>query len=151
MKVIRSSEYRAERAWGPDTNLKMPFSQHQFGRAIDLIVDEDGDGVLDDLNGDGVADIHDAAVIMYYVNLLDRRYREEGRMAMVGGAGVYTDNDFVQRPWQSPYIHIDTRGFLNSRGNLIRWTSGSMVANESVWPDGTTVRFGAINRQGFDR
>jgi hypothetical protein len=29
------------------------FSQHQFGAAADIFIDEDGDGVMDDLDGDG--------------------------------------------------------------------------------------------------
>ena len=103
------------------TNLKEPFSMHQYGRAVDLIIDEDGDGVLDDLNHDGKITIRDAALIRRYVDQLDRRYLSEGRMEMVGGAGIYDRHDFVQRPIQTPYIHIDTRGFLDRNGSLVRW------------------------------
>ncbi|MCL5270165.1 MAG: hypothetical protein M1457_06375 [bacterium] len=126
-------------------NLKEPFSMHQYGRAIDLIVDEDGDHVIDDLNGDGVGDIHDAAVIMHYVNILDRRYRAEGRMDMLGGAGLYTHNDFTQREHylrakglksQTAYIHVDTRGFLQDDGTLVRWPD--------CWPDGQPIRWSKI-------
>lgn len=128
----------------PETNLKEAFSMHQYGRAIDLVIDENGDGNLDDLNGDGIVDIHDAAVIMYYANQLDRQYRAERRMELVGGAGLYTHNDFVERVralGQSPYIHIDTRGFLNGDGTLVRWPR--------AWPDGDTIFFGRINPDGF--
>jgi hypothetical protein len=122
-----------------DTTLKVPFSQHQYGRAVDVIIDENGDNKMDDLNGDGVIDIHDAAVVMHYVNILDRRYRDEGRMEMVGGAGLYTHHDFLEREHavgQTPYIHIDTRGFLRNDGNLIRWPD--------KWPNGEWIRFGKI-------
>ena len=108
----------------PETTLKKPFSMHQYGRAVDFIIDEDGDGRLDDLNGDGVVDVRDAAVIMEYVNRLDRQYRADGRMEMVGGAGLYESNDFLERVrhmGQTPYIHVDTRGFLRDNGDLIRW------------------------------
>jgi hypothetical protein len=133
----------------PEINLKEPFSMHQYGRASDFIIDEDGDGMIDDLNGDGVIDIHDAAVIMHYVNILDRRYRQQGRMEMVGGAGLYTHNDFGERsayygqtPDQStPYIHVDTRGFLADNGSLVRWPDR--------WPDGSPIRFGQIGPDGF--
>jgi hypothetical protein len=122
-----------------ESTLKVPFSQHQYGRAIDLIIDEDGDGWLDDLNFDGVIDIHDAEVIMHYVNILDRRYRTEGRMEMVGGAGLYTHNDFLERAemiGQTPYVHIDTRGFLEDGGWLVRWPA--------TYDDGTPIPWGSL-------
>ncbi len=114
--------------------LKVPFSLHQYGKAVDLLIDHNHDLVMDDLNGDGRVDIHDAAVIMHYVNILDRRYREKGSR-LVGGAGLYERHDFRGRV-QSPYIHIDVRGFTNERGQLIRWPG--------FWPDGTRIRFGQI-------
>lgn len=119
----------------PDTNLKVPFSMHQFGRALDFIIDEDGDLQMDDLNGDGVVDMRDAAEIMHYVNILDRRYREEGRWEMVGGAGLYDHHDFRGRV-QTPYIHVDTRGFQRENETLIRWPG--------KWPDGTPILFGEM-------
>jgi hypothetical protein len=121
-----------------EDSLKAPFSMHQYGRAADIIIDDDDDLVLDDLNGDGEIDIHDAGVIMHYVNILDRRYREEESLSRrdpygkVGGAGLYSRNDFPQRV-QTPYIHIDVRGFLDDNGHLIRWPSR--------YPDGTPIRF----------
>lgn len=114
--------------------LKVPFSLHQYGKAVDLVIDHNHDLVMDDLNSDGRVDIHDAAVIMHYVNILDRRYREKGSR-LVGGAGLYERHDFRGRV-QSPYIHIDVRGFTNERGELIRWPG--------FWPDGTHIRFGQI-------
>ena len=124
----------------PDINLKEPFSMHQYGRAIDLIVDEDGDNFIDDLNRDGVIDHHDAVTLMHYVNILDRRYRDEGRMEMVGGAGIYFVNDFAERTqylgFSTPYVHVDTRGFLTDNGGLVRWPNN--------WPDGTPIRWGQI-------
>jgi len=119
----------------PETNLKVPFSMHQFGRALDFIIDEDGDLQMDDLNGDGVVDMRDAAEVMHYVNILDRRYREEGRWEMVGGAGLYDHHDFRGRT-QTPYIHVDTRGFQRENGTLIRWPG--------KWPDGTPILFGEM-------
>ena len=38
--------------------------------AVDLIIDEMGDGKMDDLNGDGIITIDDARAILKYVNLL---------------------------------------------------------------------------------
>lgn len=113
-----------------ETNLKGWYSMHQYGRALDLIVDEDGDGRMDDLNGDGRIDIGDSQLIMKYVNMLDRQYIKEERMAMVGGAGVYSHHDFVQRPIQTPYIHVDTRGFTGGGGTLIRWRDDNSIATK---------------------
>ncbi len=116
---------------GQQGNLKAVFSIHQYGRAIDLIIDEDGDHVLDDLNGDGIHDIRDARFIQRFVDYLDKQYAREHRMDIVGGAGVYAHNDFFEREaWltvhglngQTPYIHIDTRGFLRPDGLPIRWS-----------------------------
>lgn len=118
----------------PET-LKTPFSMHQYGKAADVIVDEDNDNVLDDLNEDGRIDIYDAEVIMRYVNMLDRRYLTEDRLNMVGGAGMYRKNDFTGRP-ESPYVHIDVRGFLSEQGTFIRWPF--------TYPDGTPINFDAL-------
>lgn len=123
----------------PDSNLKARFSMHQYGRALDFIIDENNDLVMDDLNGDGRTDIYDAGVVMHYVNILDRKYREENRLELVGGAGLYERHDFVGRV-QTPYIHVDTRGFLSASGELIRWKEPS-PAN---WPDGTPIRWSKI-------
>jgi hypothetical protein len=117
-----------------EDSLKAPFSMHQYGRAADIIVDEDDDLVIDDLNGDGEIDMHDAGVIMHYVNILDHKYREENS-PKVGGAGLYSRNDFPERV-QSPYIHIDVRGFLDDNGHLIRWPAR--------YPDGTIIRFSKL-------
>jgi hypothetical protein len=114
--------------------LKAPFSMHQYGKALDIVLDQDGDLVIDDLNQDGQIDIHDPEVIMHYVNLLDRKYREE-KDPRLGGAGLYTHTDFHERK-QTPYIHFDVRGFTSPNGNLVRWPSH--------WPDGTPIRWGQI-------
>ena len=118
-----------------DTNLKVPFSMHQYGKAVDMIVDEDGDNVIDDINGDGVIDVFDPAELAKYANVLDRQYRERHDPAL-GGAGIYTHHDFVERPIQTPYLHIDTRNYLTSGGGLVRWPA--------AWPDGTIIQWGKL-------
>ncbi len=123
----------------PEGNLKVRYSMHQYGRAMDFIIDEDGDLIMDDLNGDGKHDIYDAAQIMHYVNILDRKYRDEKRMDMLGGAGIYERHDFVGRP-QSSYIHVDTRGFVGANGHLIRWKE----PQPEVWPDGKVIKWSDI-------
>ncbi|MFH0795239.1 MAG: hypothetical protein V2A74_14540 [bacterium] len=115
-------------------SLKVPFSFHQYGKALDFIIDLDNDLVMDDLNHDGMSDTHDSAVILHYVNILDREYREAGS-PLVGGAGLYDYHDFHERI-QSPYIHVDVRGFTSPEGLLIRWPD--------KWPDGNPIEFGKI-------
>lgn len=103
-----------------EDTLKVPFSMHQYGRAVDIIIDNDNNDVMDDLNEDGKINIDDARVILQYVNQLDKKYREENS-PLVGGAGIYGHHDFKGRV-QSPYIHIDVRGFTKPDGSLIRWS-----------------------------
>ncbi|HPA44390.1 MAG TPA: hypothetical protein PK395_01395, partial [bacterium] len=105
-----------------DTSLKSEFSLHMYGKAADILVDVNRDLVMDDLNGDGKADIQDARFILRYVDELDRRYLLDSS-PLVGGAGLYPHHDFWERGdvAQSPYIHVDVRGFVDEHGKLIRW------------------------------
>jgi len=124
---FRPPAYNTDRiAQDGGESLKAPFSMHQYGKALDFILDANGDLKMDDLDGDGKVTVRDAAVLVHYVNILDRRYRSQG-VPLYGGAGIYDHHDFWERPVQSPYVHIDTRGFLDEDGNLIRWPA--------VWPD----------------
>ncbi|HEX6940847.1 MAG TPA: hypothetical protein VF158_15630 [Longimicrobiales bacterium] len=75
-------------------------SRHQYGDAADVWIDNDADGYMDDLNGDGRRDTRDARVILESVDRVERRYPE-----LVGGAGIYRDNGA-----HGPFIHIDARG-----------------------------------------
>ena len=75
-------------------------SRHQFGDAVDIIVDDDGDGRMDDLNGDGRRDVRDTEP------LVRARARGEKRHpALVGGVGTYQ----ATGP-SGPFAHIDVRG-----------------------------------------
>lgn len=116
-----------------EINLKAPFSMHQYGRAIDLIVDQDGDDRIDDLNRDGVVDVFDAAELVKYVNLLDKRYRETNDDAL-GGAGIYDHHDFKERPVQSPYVHVDVRNYLSEGGGLVRWPANWPLGEGKTGP-----------------
>ena len=75
-------------------------SRHQFGDAADLIIDADGDGTMDDLNGDGRRDLRDLGVIGAAVAAVERQYPE-----LVGGLGTYA----AMGP-SGPFAHIDVRG-----------------------------------------
>lgn len=117
-----------------ESTLKVPFSQHQFGKAIDILIDTNKDLKMDDLNKDGKVNMRDAAVILHYVNILDKKYRE-AKDPKMGGAGLYSHHDFTGRI-QSPYIHIDTRNFATDKGYLIRWPS--------EYEDGSSIDHGNI-------
>lgn len=75
-------------------------SRHQYGDAADLIIDDDGNGRMDDLNHDGRVDLADTDVILRAVERVERRYPE-----LVGGLGLYQ----AVGP-SGPFAHIDVRG-----------------------------------------
>ena len=76
-----------------------------YGDASDVFVDNDGDGRMDDLNGDGRIDYRDAQVIVAAVERV-----EESFGSLVGGAGVYKATAD-----HGPFAHID------ARGDRVRW------------------------------
>ncbi len=94
------SGFRTPQYNGPGGDGRASLSRHMWGDAADIWVDNDGDGVIDDLNGDGFIDTGDAAVMLRAVERVERRYPE-----LVGGAGVYPANSA-----HGPFIHIDARG-----------------------------------------
>lgn len=77
-------------------------SRHQWGQAADIFVDEDGNGVMDDLNGDGRSDARDADVL---IRLANRALGTDGR-DYAGGLGRYGTN---RR--HGPFVHLDVRGY----------------------------------------
>ncbi len=94
------SGFRTPQYNGPGGDGRAALSRHMWGDAADVWVDNDGDGQMDDLNGDGSIDTGDAAVMLRAVDRIERRYPE-----LVGGAGVYPAT-----PAHGPFIHIDARG-----------------------------------------
>ena len=79
------------------------YSRHQYGDAVDIYVDENLDGVIDDLNGDGISTIKDAEVIQQLVEQLEA---EPDNKDMIGGMGKYKKTSA-----HTYFIHIDTRGY----------------------------------------
>ncbi len=78
------------------------FSMHVYGRAADVYVDRDGDGVMDDLNGDGKIGLEDAQA-------LARIFQQvEEQTLWNGGIGIYDWNPDSTR---TPFVHVDVRGF----------------------------------------
>lgn len=77
-----------------------PHSAHIYGGAADLYVDGDGDGVMDDLNGDGAVSAADARQLAGYVEDLEAQHTE-----LVGGIGWYRSSRSL-----GPFVQIDVRG-----------------------------------------
>ena len=75
-------------------------SRHMFGDAADVIVDADGDGRMDDLDGDDRITIRDARVLLAAAEDIERRHPE-----LVGGLSAYPGTSA-----HGPFVHIDTRG-----------------------------------------
>ena len=75
-------------------------SRHQYGDAADIVIDDDGNGRMDDLNGDGRIDLRDTQVISQAIATVERDYP-----SLVGGLGTYTS----MGP-RGPFAHVDVRG-----------------------------------------
>ena len=83
------------------------YSRHLYGDAADVFVDEDGDGVMDDLNQDGAVTRADAE---WLAALVEGLTAEDWYDGLVGGLGIYDAN-----PAHGPFVHVDVRG------QRVRW------------------------------
>lgn len=75
-------------------------SRHMFGDAADVFVDADGNGRMDDLNGDGKINIRDAQVLYAVAEGVELEHP-----SLVGGLSAYAANSA-----HGPFVHIDARG-----------------------------------------
>lgn len=105
MSGFRTPNYNAT---GGNTKGRATMSRHIYGDAADVYLDGDGDGVMDDLTGDGRSTIADARVLLDAAEAVERRHP-----SLVGGVGVYPAG-----PGHGPFAHIDVRGYR------ARWTGG---------------------------
>jgi len=103
MSGFRTPAYNIE---GVGEGGRALYSRHTYGDASDVWVDNDGDGYIDDLNGDGRRDTRDVMVMLRAVERVEQRYPE-----LIGGAGVYNGNGA-----HGPFIHIDARGYRSRWG-----------------------------------
>ncbi|HKO15483.1 MAG TPA: hypothetical protein VJU87_04540 [Gemmatimonadaceae bacterium] len=102
---FRTPQYNAT---GGVTAGRADLSRHMYGDAADIFIDDDGNGVMDDLNRDGRVDVKDSRVIEAAVDRVEAAHPE-----LVGGAGIYP-----AARGHGPFIHIDTRGYR------ARWVGG---------------------------
>ena len=79
------------------------YSRHIYGDAADIYVDEDRNGLMDDLNRDGRIDLRDADMLYGIVEEMDG---DASTSHLIGGLGKYptTSN-------HGPFIHVDTREY----------------------------------------
>lgn len=75
------------------------YSLHQWGVAADVFVDEDSNGLMDDVNRDKKIDRGDAVTVY---GILERLDREEP--SLVGGLGIYAATKA-----HGPFVHLDIR------------------------------------------
>jgi hypothetical protein len=83
------------------------YSRHTYGDAADVVLDRDGDGVQDDLNGDGLSNREDAELL---VRLVEDTLDASLPAQMAGGLSAYGAT-----AKHGPFLHIDTRG------HRVRW------------------------------
>ena len=85
---------------GGNTGGRANLSRHMYGDGADIFVDNDRNGMLDDLNRDGRVDVSDAEVMSRAAEAVERKFP-----ALVGGVGTY-----VACCGHGPFTHVDVRG-----------------------------------------
>ena len=99
--VISAFRHPHYNARGGNTGGRGALSRHMYGDAMDFYVDNDGDGRMDDLNGDGRVDLGDARVIASAAERVEKKHP-----TLIGGIGIYRPTGA-----HSGFVHLDTRGF----------------------------------------
>ncbi len=98
MSGFRTPSYNVH---GGNTAGRANLSRHMYGDASDVFVDNDGNGMMDDLNRDGRIDARDAEVIQQAAERAERK-----NPSLIGGVGVYS-----ACCGHGPFTHIDVRGY----------------------------------------
>jgi hypothetical protein len=75
-------------------------SRHQYGDASDVFVDNNYDGMMDDLDGDGRVTVLDGDLIILAVERVEMAHPE-----LIGGMGRYHGTHA-----HGPFVHVDVRG-----------------------------------------
>lgn len=86
---------------GGDPSGRAALSRHMYGDAMDICIDNDGDGRMDDLNGDGQVTVADARVIGEAAERVEKAHPE-----LIGGIGIYAPTGA-----HAGFVHLDTRGY----------------------------------------
>jgi len=80
------------------------YSRHLYGDAMDVYIDMDHNGQMDDVNGDGRIDKNDAKFLLSVAEGIDNS-KEWGWLK--GGAGIYNATHT-----HGPFLHMDARGYV---------------------------------------
>jgi uncharacterized protein YcbK (DUF882 family) len=80
------------------------YSRHVWGGAADVFVDLNGNGRMDDLDGDGQGHPRRFRVAGGFVDAMEQR-GEFGEQ-LIGGIGTYGANAV-----HGPFVHVDARGY----------------------------------------
>jgi uncharacterized protein YcbK (DUF882 family) len=88
-------------AGGGDPRGRGSLSRHMYGDAMDFFIDNNGDGRMDDLTGDGRVDLNDLRVILRAAERVEARHPH-----LIGGFGMYRPTGA-----HGGFVHIDTRGY----------------------------------------
>ena len=88
-------------------------SRHIYGGAVTFIVDRDGDGRMDDIDGNGVLNRADGVALF---EIIDELFSRPGKEYLKGGLFLYDD---VSR--NTTLVMMDARGFRK------RWENDSAV------------------------
>jgi len=78
------------------------YSRHLWGDAADIYIDRDGNGDMDDLNGDGRSNLDDARVL---ADIVDAVRAKAPAPYVPGGMSLYRRNQT-----HGPFVHLDARG-----------------------------------------
>jgi len=87
---------------GGDPSGRGSLSRHMYGDAADIFIDNDDDFCMDDLDGDGDADLQDVDILATAAEQVERQYP-----SLIGGVGRYRPNPGAH----CGFVHIDTRGY----------------------------------------
>ena len=95
---FRTPQYNAH---GGETGGRGQLSRHMYGDAMDIYIDNNGDGRMDDLNRDGRVDFGDAKTLAAAADRVEQKYP-----SLIGGIGTYRATGA-----HAGFVHVDTRGF----------------------------------------
>jgi len=96
------------------------FSRHLYGDAMDVYIDQDRNGKMDDINRDGHVDTNDARFLLRVAESIDNSPQWGW---LKGGAGVYHANAA-----HGPYLHVDARGYVARWGAIAETSTSRSVA-----------------------
>jgi hypothetical protein len=97
MSGFRTPKYNAKEV---RPGSRSAISRHMYGDAADVYPDDDGDGQIDDLNGDGHVSPADARILADAAETVEKEHP-----GLAGGIRIYPATAA-----HGPVVHIDTRG-----------------------------------------